>query len=161
MALLRKCTQGMFQNSSSVLDMTAICEILPHRLPALRANRIFEFEGSRYGMYSPREFDFAGHFPGDPVLPAYIIMESSAQLGCCEVVLRNWPGKRVNVFAAEYNIRMKRPVRPGSLLLVSFEEIGEPKSSHGRFVFTGQMSAWADGILIATISVDGSIQVEP
>jgi 3-hydroxyacyl-[acyl-carrier-protein] dehydratase len=62
-----------------------IQEILPHRFPFLLVDRILELAvGKRVvGIKNVtiNEPFFAGHFPGNPIMPGVLILEAMAQVG--------------------------------------------------------------------------------
>ncbi len=94
-----------------------ICAILPHRYPFLLVDKITELEpGVRcVGIKNvTASEDFVqGHFPGHPVMPGVLILESMAQVaGVLTLVSRNTPGA-LSYFAAIENARFRQPVRPG------------------------------------------------
>lgn len=103
------------------LDYNAICNILPHRYPFLLVDRIIELEpGKRcVGVKSvtANEEFFQGHFPGQPVMPGVLILESMAQVaGVLTLVSRNTP-RALSYFAAIEHARFRRPVQPGDQLI--------------------------------------------
>jgi len=107
------------------LDYNAICKILPHRYPFLLVDRIVELEpGKRCvgikNVTANEEF-FQGHFPGQPVMPGVLILESMAQVaGLLTLVSRNTPGA-LSYFAAIERARFRRPVQPGDQLVTEAE----------------------------------------
>ncbi len=94
-----------------------ICAILPHRYPFLLVDKITELEpGVRCvgikNVTAGEDF-VQGHFPGHPVMPGVLILESMAQVaGVLTLVSRNTPGA-LSYFAAIENARFRQPVRPG------------------------------------------------
>ena len=66
-------------------DIQRIMQLLPHRYPFLLVDRILEIEeGKRIvGLKNVtiNEPFFQGHFPGHPIMPGVLIIESMAQVG--------------------------------------------------------------------------------
>jgi len=94
-----------------------ITKILPHRYPLLLVDKILELEpGKRIvgvkNVTATEEF-FQGHFPGYPIMPGVLILESMAQIaGILILITRNTPGA-LSFFATVEKARFKKPVRPG------------------------------------------------
>ena len=67
------------------IDIAKILEILPHRYPFVMVDRVTEIipRASIRGhkMVSYNEPWSTGHFPGRPILPGVLIIESLAQIG--------------------------------------------------------------------------------
>src|ERR1700722_19528117 len=68
-----------------LIDINEIQKVLPHRYPLLLIDGIEEMERWKriVGIKNVRinESFFQGHFPGKPIMPAVLIIESMAQTG--------------------------------------------------------------------------------
>ena len=95
-------------------------EIIPHRHPFLLVDEIVELvPGERvHGRYTVRgDEDFlAGHFPGRPIMPGVLMVESLAQAGCVGVLAHPDYANRLVLFAGIENVRFRRLVTPGDVL---------------------------------------------
>ena len=115
--------------------MKDIKELLLHREPFLFVDRLVSCDSqSAVGEYTFTEEKnpfFKGHFPGNPIVPGVILVESMAQVCAAAVVAGGQFGDRVPVFvlAGVEDVRFLRPVRPGDTL-VTHAANGK---SRGRF----------------------------
>ena len=106
-----------------ILDVNAIQAILPHRYPFLLVDAIEEMERKKriVGIKNVtiNEHFFQGHFPGKPIMPGVLIIESMAQTG--GVLLLQEVKDRENkllYFVAIDDARFRRPVVPGDQLRI-------------------------------------------
>ena len=99
--------------------MKDIKDLLPQREPFLFVDRLVSRdEGSGVGEYTFSEEKnafFKGHFPGNPIVPGVILVESMAQVCIASLVSGGAYGDVPPAFylAAVENVRFLRPVRPG------------------------------------------------
>ncbi|MEJ7608035.1 MAG: 3-hydroxyacyl-ACP dehydratase FabZ [Bryobacteraceae bacterium] len=106
----------------AALDIQAIEKILPHRYPFLLVDRILELEDMRVvGIknVSMNEPYFTGHFPGNPVMPGVLIIETIAQVAGV-LVLSQIPDreKKLVFLASIQEAKFRKPVTPGDKLRI-------------------------------------------
>src|SRR3989338_2568603 len=113
--------------SDGSLDLAGILKTIPHRDPFLFVDSVESWEkGTSIAAtktLSMQDSFFAGHFPGEPVMPGVIQIEALAQ-ACCILIALSFPeeakGKRP-AFAGIEEARFRRPVRPGDVLRLHAE----------------------------------------
>ena len=108
------------------LDILEVMKILKQRYPFLMVDRITDYDDSHvtgYKNVTINEPFFNGHFPGDPVMPGVMILESMGQVASVLLGLRL--GKegtdKIAFLAGIDSARFRRPVRPGDQLITNAE----------------------------------------
>lgn len=100
-----------------MMDRKAIEALIPHRDPFLLIDRVTELEPGVRAVaehtFTGDEWYQAGHFPGNPIVPGVILVESMAQTAT--VMAMSMPGYRdgLGLFAGIEEMRFKRMVKPG------------------------------------------------
>ncbi len=109
-----------------VFDTSAIERILPHRYPFLLVDKIVHLELDKkvIGVKSVtlNEPFFQGHFPGQPIMPGVLIIESMAQTGGV-LLLNSFPNpeEKLVLFMQINNAKFRKPVVPGDQLYLEVE----------------------------------------
>lgn len=102
------------------LTTTQIQEILPHRHPFLLVDYIEDYVPGEYAVgykcVTYREDFFAGHFPGQPVMPGVLIIEALAQTGAIAVLSMPENKGKIAFFGGIDKCRFKKQVVPGDKL---------------------------------------------
>lgn len=145
----------------TVYTITEIMKFLPHRYPFLLVDRIVELEPEKriVGLKNVtiNEQFFQGHFPGAPVMPGVLIIESMAQVAGV-LIYRDLPdrAKKLIYFTGIENAKFRRPVVPGDQLRVEIEVLNR-RNNFGKM----QGRATVDGKLVAEAVVFFAIVEHP
>ena len=105
---------------------------LPHRDPMLFIDRVIALGEDNIVIESDLSPDadfFKGHFPGMPIMPGVLIIETTAQAGALLVALtRGLEDDKFIAFSSVEAAKFKRPVYPNETLRVevSIEKVRLP-----------------------------------
>ncbi|GFH92323.1 MAG: 3-hydroxyacyl-ACP dehydratase FabZ [Lachnospiraceae bacterium] len=130
----------------SLMTTKEIMDIIPHRQPFLLIDTIEELEPGVRAVakkcVSYNEPYFAGHFPGEPVMPGVLIVEALAQAGAVALLSQPEFKGKTAYFGAIQSAKFKKKVVPGDVLILE-TEIVKRKGPVG----VGSAKAYVDGKL--------------
>jgi 3-hydroxyacyl-[acyl-carrier-protein] dehydratase len=140
------------------LDIAKILEVLPHRYPFVMVDRVTEIDAGKsirgHKMVSYNEPWCVGHFPGRPIMPGVLVIESLAQIGGI-LAYASDPfdaSKSLMYFLGIDKAKFRRPVTPGDRLDLHVEVV-----HHRANVWKLRGQATVDGALAAQAELLASI----
>lgn len=121
------------------LSVNEIQKHLPHRPPMLMLDRVLEFTETTLKAEKKANEDafyFQGHFPGNPIMPGVMIVESIAQSGALLAALNRLFDTETHLlaFAGIQGAKFRRPVSPNETLCVCVEIV---KQRRNLYKFAG------------------------
>lgn len=144
------------------VDVNQILNLLPHRYPFMLVDRVLDYKVFDYLVgiknVTMNEPFFTGHFPGNPIMPGVLMLESLAQ---ASAVLSNLSRTAkeghefLYFFAGIDNAKFKHIVTPGDQLRLEVKLVGQKRDfwrMHGE-VFVGEKLACSADLMSAAKEV--------
>ena len=130
---------------------------LPHRAPFLLLDVMVSIEpGLRAsGLWTLRgdEWFFAGHFPGRPLTPGVLLLESIAQCGAVAVLSDPAYAGKLPLFGGVEHARFRRVVEPGATVELTCEMTrlsARGGKGRGHAMLNGALAVEAELLFVVT-----------
>ena len=154
---LRAQERNAVMGEKGFWDINVIQKIMPHRYPFLLVDRILTLEDKKRVVgiknVTINEPFFIGHFPGQPIMPAVLIIEAMAQVGGILLLSSvDTPEKYLVYFIGIDKAKFRKPVVPGDQIRFELEMLSLRK----RFCKM-KGAAYVDGQIVAEAELLSSI----
>jgi len=141
-------------------NIQEVMRYLPHRYPLLLIDRVLELVPGGHIVavknVTANEPYFPGHFPGQPVMPAVMILEAMAQATAilCMRTLNQLPvDGAIYYFVGIDGARFRKPVLPGDQLHIRIDIL-----KHSRGIWKVDASGSVDGKVVAAAELMGALR---
>jgi 3-hydroxyacyl-[acyl-carrier-protein] dehydratase len=118
-----------------MLDINEIKKMLPHRYPFLLVDRVLEIIPNQRVValknVTVNENFFNGHYPGKPVMPGVLIIESMAQAAGLVMLSKEEHQGKIPYFTGIDNARFRKPIVPGDQIIIEVDVL-KIKGNVGR-----------------------------
>ena len=147
-----------------LIEINQLLKMIPHRYPFLLLDRLVDVRNDHSAVgiknVSVNEPFFQGHFPGHPVMPGVLIVESMAQTAAALVIetLGLAVASPIVYFMSVDEAKFRKPVTPGDTLRLTLV-----KERRRGTVWRFSGVARVEGVVVAEASITAMImdQVKP
>jgi len=145
----------------ALIEIKQLLRMIPHRYPFLLIDRLVDVrhDHSAIGIknVSVNEPFFEGHFPGHPVMPGVLIIESMAQTAAALVISTLGPeaGVPIVYFMSVESAKFRKPVIPGDQLRLTVTK-DRRRGNVWKFAGVGRV----DGVVVAEATITAMIMDE-
>jgi UDP-3-O-[3-hydroxymyristoyl] N-acetylglucosamine deacetylase / 3-hydroxyacyl-[acyl-carrier-protein] dehydratase len=132
------------------LDIRRLLDTVPHRYPFVMIDRVVEFVGEdelvAIKNVTINEPYFAGHYPGNPVMPGVLQLEAMAQAAGVLLLRRGSMEGKVALFMSADKVKFRKAVRPGDQIVIN----AKLTRMRGNKIATATVSCSVDGLVVSS-----------
>ena len=115
----------MSEQNKPVMTAQEVMEVIPNRYPMFFVDRVEKLDLEERIVatknVAANESYFQGHFPGNPIMPGVLQVETMAQVGSIPLLMSpNFKGK-IAFLAAVDKVKFRRNVVPGDVLTITVD----------------------------------------
>ncbi|MDD2762475.1 MAG: bifunctional UDP-3-O-[3-hydroxymyristoyl] N-acetylglucosamine deacetylase/3-hydroxyacyl-ACP dehydratase [Opitutaceae bacterium] len=136
--------------SETSLDIRRLLDTLPHRYPFVLIDRVVEFvsedELVAIKNVTINEPYFAGHYPGNPVMPGVLQIEAMAQAAGILLLRRGTSEGKVALLMSADKVKFRKAVRPGDQLVIN----AKLTKMRGNKIATAEVTCSVDGLVVSS-----------
>ena len=115
----------MSEQNKPVMTAQEVMDVIPNRYPMFFVDRVEELDLEERIVatinVAANESYFQGHFPGNPIMPGVLQIETMAQVGSIPLLMSpNFKGK-IAFLAAVDKVKFRKNVVPGDVLTITVE----------------------------------------
>ncbi|MDD5259216.1 MAG: UDP-3-O-acyl-N-acetylglucosamine deacetylase [bacterium] len=108
-----------------LMDINEVQKVLPHRPPFLLVDKILKIEEDKKAIglknVTINEDFFRGHFPGHPVMPGVLLIESMAQVAGVLLLKKSENAGKLAYFMTIDKVKFRQTVVPGDTIFFEAE----------------------------------------
>ena len=132
------------------LDIRRLLDTVPHRYPFVMIDRVMEFVGEdelvAIKNVTINEPYFAGHFPGNPVMPGVLQLEAMAQAAGILLLRRGSSEGKVALFMSADKVKFRKAVRPGDQIVIN----AKLTRTRGNKIATAEVTCSVGGLVVSS-----------
>ena len=132
------------------LDRDQVMALLPHRPPFLLVDQVEELEPGVRCVATRTlladDFWFAGHFPGNPVMPGVLQVEAMAQAAGILLLRRGSSEGKVALLMSADKVKFRKAVRPGDQVVIN----AKLTRTRGNKIATAEVTCSVDGLVVSS-----------
>jgi len=132
------------------LDIRRVLDTVPHRYPFVMIDRVVEFIGQdelvAIKNVTFNEPYFQGHYPGNPVMPGVLQIESMAQAAGILMLRRVGNECKTGFFMSCDKVKFRKAVRPGDQLVIN----AKLTKSRGTKIGVAECNCTVDGMVVSS-----------